>query len=130
MATGASVLAKVTSVLRRTHVTSRVVKFRQVLVRHGNPLLGIGQERANVDTVVDPQPVVDLIKPEDVAAAGNLLQLGDYKILFDGNVTEAQIRSQEILYGNDVLKVVSYEPIVFDNTIVGWDVIARTSKAA
>lgn len=129
MPTGASLLKKVSAVLAKTHVTSRVVKFRTVLSRDGNALLGIGVTRANLDEDIVPQPVVEFISPEEVAFGGSLLQVGDYRMLFDGNVLESSLETCDILYGNDLLKIVSHNPIVYGGVVVGWQVLARTVKA-
>lgn len=128
MATGASILAKVTAVIRKTHVTYKVVSFRTVLTRSGNQLLGVGVIRANVDEVVDPQPVVELVTQEDVALSGALLQLGDYRILFDGAVLETTLQTCDIMLGPTLLKIISYVPVIYDNTVVAWQVVARTVK--
>lgn len=128
MPSGAALLAKVSAVIRKTHVTYKVVSFRTVLTRNGNALLGVGQTRANLDEVVDPQPVVEIVNQEDVGVSGSLLQLGDYRIMFDGNVLETSLQTCDILLGESLLKIISYVPIIFDNTVVGWQVIARTVK--
>lgn len=129
MATGAAILTKVSNVIRKTKVSHEVVMFRTVLVRHGNPLLGIGQTRANLDELVDPPPIVELVTPEDVALGGSLLQLGDYRLTFDGNVPEEKLQTCEVLLGDDVLKIVNYNSITIYGTIVGWQVLARTAMA-
>ena len=129
MASGAALLSKVSSILKRTNVTSREVSFRTVQTSGGNALLGLGQSVTSLDLPVDPPPVVMLLKPEEVAAGGSLLQLGDYSMLFAGSVSEETLKTSEIVYGSDVLKIISYEPIVFDGIVVAWNVIARTSKA-
>lgn len=130
MPTGASLLAKVSAIIRKTHVTYQAVSFRTVLSRDGNSRLGLGVVRANLDELVDPQPVVEIITQEEVALGGNLLQLGDYRLLFDGNVLETTLQTCDIMLGPSLLKIISYIPIIFDATVVGWQVIARTVRAA
>lgn len=130
MPSGDVLRAKVAAILKRTQVTSRVVKFRSVSASGGNALLGLGQTLNTTDVVCDPQPVVELLKPEDVASAAGILQLGDYSVLFDGGVPESTLKTHEILYGTDVLKIISYDPVVFAGVVVAWKVLARTAKAS
>lgn len=117
---------KVHQILARTTVTHRPVSFRTVVSRHGNPLLGLGQDRANVDELVSPPPVVELLRPDEVASSGSLLQLGDYRFTFAGQLPETTLKTAQILYGDDVLRILSYEPIVYQGLVIAWVVLART----
>jgi hypothetical protein len=130
MSTGAGIQSKIASVLSKVQGTSRVVKFRDSRPTGGNALLGVGQTVTNHDVDITPQPTVELMTPEDIAASGALLQLGDYRFIFDGAITEATLKNSNVVYGTDVLKVVSYNPQVIFGTIVAWTVIARTVKAS
>lgn len=129
MASGAAIRSKIARALGRLNVTSRTVMLRSVMSSGGNPVLGLGQSVSSTDVVVDPQPAVELIAAEEVAAAKSLLQLGDYRLTFAGTLTENTLKNSEILYGTDVLKVIRYDPIAIDGTVVAWSVIARVAKA-
>jgi hypothetical protein len=125
---GSVVQSKIAKVLKRLGATSRVVQFRSMTATGGNATLGLGRTVTSADTPVDPQPAVELVKLEEIAGGGSLLQLGDYRITFAGSVPESTLTSSEILYGTDILKVVSYEPVPLNGVIVCWRVIARTVK--
>lgn len=119
----------VSKVLAQVNATSRPVKFRVVARTGGNSILGVGQTITNIDTLVAPPPVVDYIKEEEVAGGAGLIQLGDYRILFAGSVPETTLQVSFILYGTDVLKILSYQPAVLGGVVAVWQVLARTVKA-
>jgi hypothetical protein len=126
---GISLQNKISKVIGTVHATIRPVKFRIVTKTGGNPLLGTGQTLVNVDTLVEPQPVVEYVKEEEVAGGMGLIQLGDYRFTFDGKVTETTLKTAQILYGTDVLKILSFQPAAFDSVTAAWQVLARTVKA-
>jgi hypothetical protein len=125
MATGDSVKGKVAGVLKRLEATAREVKFRTMTVVGGDPVLGIGGTVTFVDTRVEPQPAVDLVKTEEIATSGGLYVMGDYHIIFAGSVLETTLKTSTILYGAETLKIIRYEPNVLQKVVVAWDVIAR-----
>lgn len=129
MATGLQVQAAITRVLSQVQATHRPVYFRQVFRSGGNPVLGVGQNIANIDTLLDPQPVVNQVKEDDVASSGGLLQFGDYQLTLAGTFPEDTLKLCEFIYGSDVLKVIHYTPSVFGGVVAAWSVLARTSKA-
>lgn len=130
MPSGAVIQAKIAKVLTKVGATYRVVTFRDSHPVGGNALLGVGQTTITNDVAIDPQPAVETLSVEEVASGGALLQLGDYRFVFSGTVPEAQIKTSNIVYGSDILKIVSYKPAVLFGTVIAWEVIARTIKAA
>lgn len=130
MASGSTLKSKVAQILAKTHVTSREVRLRSVERSGGDAVLGIGQYHTLSDEPVSPQPVVERIRSLEFANANSLAQVGDYRIFFDASISETSLQDKEIVYGSDVLKIVSFDPVVFDATIVGWQVIARTAKVS
>jgi hypothetical protein len=77
------------------------------------------------DVVCDPQPVVELIAASDVADSAGTLQLGDYRLIFSGAVPEDTLKTGMLVYGDEVLKIIKYEPFAFDQTVAAWQVTAR-----
>lgn len=125
MATGAAVQAKIKAVLARLNATPRVVKLRETTQTTGNPLLGIGTVVVT-DTTVSPQPAAELVRAEEVTGSGGLLQPGDWRFIFDGTIAESQLRTKQILFGNEVLTIVHVEPYALQGVTVGYSVIGRT----
>jgi hypothetical protein len=125
MASGQSVQTKVAKVLARLQPTSRTVSFREIAQTGGNRVLGLGTTVTSTDVVVDPQPSVEILRTDEIADSSGFLQMGDYKILFAGTVAESTFKTNMIIYGDEVLKVVQYIPIALDKTVVAWEVMAR-----
>lgn len=128
--TGAQLQAKVSKVLAKVNATARPVWLRSTTVAGGNAVLGIGQASTTVDTFMSPQPVVTLFKADDVAGSGGLIQFGDYRVIVAGSYTEAQLLATELLYGSDVLKVLSATPYPFAGVIAAWELVARAVKSS
>lgn len=128
MPTGPSFQAKVTRLLDRFKATSRQVSFRKVDHVGGDRTLGLGRLEEVTETVLNPQPVVQLYTVDEIANSGGFLQLGDYQLLIAGSVNEDVLRTNQIVYGTEVLKIVKYVPIAFDQTVVAWEVTARAIK--
>jgi hypothetical protein len=125
---GAALQAKIAKALAKLGATHKTVYLRTVSVTGGNSVLGIGQTKSNSDTELDPQPAVTMVDSWEIANSGGLLQLGDYKFTMAGTVEEATLRGSLVVYGEDVLKVISYKPSVINGTVVAWEVLARTVK--
>jgi hypothetical protein len=128
MASGLAVRAKIRSALRKLSATSRPVYFRTRTVTGGNQLLGIGSTVTVSDALVDPQPAVELLSAEQIAASGGLYQAGDYGLVFDGSIAESTFQTKQLVYGSDVLAIVRYEPAVINGTVVAWTITARSVK--
>jgi hypothetical protein len=125
---GTALQAKIAKTLKKLGATHKTVYLRTVSVSGGNTVLGLGQTKSNSDTELDPQPAVTLVDAWDIANSGGLLLLGDYKLTLAGTVEEATLRGSLIVYGEDVLKMISYKPSVLDGTVVAWEVVARAVK--
>lgn len=52
------IISKIDAVFNRLQVTDRTVVSRVIQVSGGDPLTGRGATATNVDTVLDPQPVI------------------------------------------------------------------------
>lgn len=128
MASGVGLATKVNALLRRFNATSRVVKLRKVTQTGGNPRLGIGGAVIAEDMVLDPQPTVSLVQPQTVGVSGGLYQLGDYQLTVSSNVTEDDLKTSFILYGDDQLKIVHFDPVTFGGVVVAWNVMARSVR--
>lgn len=129
MASGQALQGRIGKLLKRLNVTHRTVKLRDVSTSGGNSLLGIGGTVSTTDTVVDPQPVVSLAEAQVIANSGGLYQLGDYEILFSGTIAETTLRNRLVVYGDEVLRIIHIEPVVFGGVVVVWRVMTRTAKA-
>ena len=128
MATGSQVRAKIQAKLAALNATPRTVSFRTMTRTGGNPLLGIGGTVTYTDTVADPQPAAELIRAEDIAGSGGLLQPGDWSFTFAGTIPEETFRNSSLLFGTEVLNIVQVSPYALNGVIVGWGVIARTAQ--
>jgi hypothetical protein len=124
MASGSQIQAKIAKVLTRLNATGRVVSWRTVTVTGSHPVLG-GGTRTNTDEVCDPQPAVDILPTDAIATSSGLLQLGDFKLTFSGDVPEAYFATKMLMYGDQVLHIVKRDPVAIYGTIVAWEVIAR-----
>jgi hypothetical protein len=129
MPSGLALRNKVAQVMKRLHATSRVVKLRVASASGGNDLLGLGQSQTVQDTVVDPQPTVNLLTADDIATSGGVYILGDYQFLFTGSIAESTLRKSHILYGDEVLRIVELEAIAMGGVVVAWRVVARSLKS-
>lgn len=126
MPTGIQVQAKIKSTLDRLNATSRVVSLRNVSHTSGNALLGLGQTQTVTDTVLTPQPAVETVNAEQIAVVGgDRIQLGDYLFTLDGTIAESTFKTQMLVYGTEVLKIVHYEPFALDGLVMAWQVYAR-----
>lgn len=130
MALGTAFQAKVAALLTKLNATAKVVKFRNITRAGGSAVLGLGGTVTITDTVVDPQPAVRVLDTEAVAASGGILQPGDYELIFAGTIPEATLRNRQVLYGDDVLKVLEISPAAIDGIVVAWTVLARTVSPA
>ena len=129
LATGTQLRTKIAAKLAGLSATPRVVKFRQETRTGGNTRLGVGGTVTTVDTVVDPQPAVQMVKAEELAGTTSLLQPGDWEFLFAGTTSEDTLRTHQILFGDtEVLNIVQVEPYALNDVVVAWRVIARTAK--
>lgn len=130
MASGASVKASVKRALAKLNATQAVWQFRLVTHSGGNSRLGIFTgTTTTTDTAIDPQPAEQLLKAEDVATSGGLFAMGDYKLTLHGDVDETLLRTQLMVRGSDVCRIVSYHPAgVLNGVVVAWEVIARVAK--
>lgn len=128
MATGTSLQNKATRLLKRFQATSREVSLRTITHTGGDQVLGLGQMVATTTTVLDPQPVIEVYSVDQIAHSDGLLQMGDYRVIMSGAVTEDTIKNSLIVYGDEVLKIVKYVPAAFDQTVVVWDITARAIK--
>lgn len=126
MASGAQVQAKIKAVLGQLQATPRVVRFREVTQTGGNTVLGIGGTVTTTDTDIDPQPAAQMVTSETIAGSGGLLLPGDWEFTFDGTINETNFRTKQILFGDEVLNIVHYEPYALQGITVGYTVIART----
>lgn len=128
MASGASLQTKIKNLLAKLDASGRVVSFRQVSTSGGSSLLGVGQTTLNIDTVCSPQPAVQLLRADEVAVSGGVYQMGDYRLTFDGTVPETTFRTSLIVYGDEVLKPVTWTPSAIYGVAIAWQVIARSIK--
>jgi len=128
MATGAQVRAKIKAVLADLRASSRTVKFREVTYVGGNSMLGVGGTATETLTVVTPVPAVETVTAEEVNSSGGLLQPSDYRLTFDGTIAEANFRTKQLVYGDEVLNIVHFEPYTLRGVIVAWGVIGRTVR--
>jgi hypothetical protein len=129
MATGAQIQAKIKSVLDRLQATPRVVRFREVTQTGGNDLLGIGGTVTVTLSAIDPQPAAELVRAEEITGSNSLLQPGDWRFIFSGDTSEDDLRTKQLLFGDEILNIVHVEPYALGTVIVGWGVIARTVQA-
>jgi hypothetical protein len=127
---GKAVQTQISHVLDQVQASLRPVFFRVVARTGGNPILGTGQTITNLDTLVVPTPAVEYVKEDEVAGGMGLIQLGDYKIIFAGTVAESTLKLSFILYGTDVLKILSYQPATLGGVAAAWQVLARTVSAS
>lgn len=127
MATGSQIKAKIQAKLTALNATPRVVSFRQMTRTGGNTRLGIGGTVAYADTVSDPQPAAELVRAEDIAGSGGLLQPGDWSFTFSGAIPEETLRTSSLLFGTEVLNIVQISPYALNGIVVAWGVIARTA---
>jgi hypothetical protein len=125
MPTGSSIRAKIARTLEKLNATGRPVYWRVVTTTGGNPILGIHGTTTTVDTLISPQPAVDKVPTEQVVSSGGRLQIGDYRLTFDGTVSETYFATRLLVYGSSVLKIVSVDPFAIYGTIVAYEVIAR-----
>lgn len=128
MASGDQLQAKIKATLLSLQATSRVVKFREVTQVDGHPRLGIGGTITVTETDIAVQPAVELVRSDEIAGSAGILMPGDYRFTFDGTVSEDLLRTQQILYGSEVLHIVHVEPHPFKGVIAAWTVIARTMQ--
>lgn len=129
MATGKALQNRVGALLKRLNATSRVVKLRNVTTSGGNTVLGIGGTVTTTDTVADPQPAVELLDADVISNSNGLYQVGDYRFFFSGAIPEATLRNRLIVYGDEILKVIRFDPVSLGGVVVVWEVTARTIKA-
>ena len=129
MASGKALQSRIGKLIKRLNVTHRTVKLRDVSTSGGNSLLGLGGTVSTTDTVVDPQPTVSLADAQTIANSGGLYQLGDYEMLFAGTIPEATLKNRLVVYGDEVLRIVNIDPVVFGGVVVVWKVMTRTAKA-
>jgi hypothetical protein len=129
MSAGSNLQKKVSALLKRLDASARVVSLRQVTTTGGNTLLGIGGRVTTTDTVCDPQPVVTLLDADIVAHSGGIYQVGDYELMFAGDIPEATLKSRLIVYGDEVLKIVKMDPVAMNGIVAVWKVTARTVKS-
>jgi hypothetical protein len=128
MASGAQVQAKIKAVLGKLQATPRVVQLRSVTRSGGDDLLGIGGVVVESLTPVTPQPAAQLLAAEEIMSSGGLLMPGDWKFIFAGDTPESELRTRQILFGDEVLNIVRVEPYALGGVVVGWGVIARTVR--
>jgi hypothetical protein len=128
MATGSQVSAKIKAVLDRLQATPRTVQFRSVSQTGGNERLGLGGTVTVTLTAIDPQPAAELIKVEEISSSGGILLPGDWRFIFAGDTDEDDLRTQQLLFGDEVLNIVHIEPYSLGGIVVGWGVIGRTTK--
>lgn len=128
MPTGPQVLAKVVAALTKANPSPRVVQFRQVTQTGGNTRLGVGGTTTVTTSEISTQPAVEAVTSEDIGSSAGRVQPGDWRFTFAGDVEESDLRTKQILYGDEVLNIVDCQPYAFGGTIVGWSVIARTSQ--
>ena len=130
MASGSSLRRTVGNVLKRLNATAYPVYFRDVATTGGDPLLGTGGVTTITDTLVDPQPAVDLVPVDLVAAGGEFYQPGDYRMIFAGTIDSTTLHSCLLRYGEEVLRPVRIDPVAFGGVIVAWEVTARLAQAS
>jgi hypothetical protein len=128
MPSGSSIQSKISKTLERLNATSRLVYLRSVSSSGGNSLLGLGQSVSSSDTLAEPQPAVDLMTTHEIAVSGNFFQMGDYKMIFAGTIEESTWQTNLIVYGEEVLKIVRYDPQTIYGTVAAWEVVARAVK--
>jgi hypothetical protein len=126
MATSAQILAKVQALLTKLHATPRVVQFRSVGRTGGSDLLGIGGTVTVTLTAIDPQPAVEPIKLEEVNGSAGVLQPGDWRFIFAGDVAENDLKTKQLLFGSEILNIVQYRPFPIYDGIVAWEAIGRS----
>lgn len=126
MSTGETLRAKAKSLLAKFQATSRVVQFREVTQTGGNTRLGAGGITTATLTPIDPQPAVMQVSAEDISRLGAKVQPGDWEFIFDGTIPESEFQAKQILYGDEVLHIVQYEPYPMNGIVVAWSVIGRT----
>lgn len=129
MATGAQIQAKIKSVLGRLQATPRVVRFREVTQTGGDALLGIGGTSTVTLTAITPQPAAEMVKAEEITGDSGLIQPGDWRFIFSGDTSEDDLRTKQLLFGDEVLNIIRIEPFALGGVIVGWSAIARTTQA-
>lgn len=130
MASGSSLRRTVGTVLKRLNATAYPVYFREVTTTGGDPLLGTGGTTTVTDTLIDPQPAVDLVPVDLVAAGGAFYQPGDYRMVFAGSVDSDLLHSRLLRYGEDILTPVRIDPVAFGGVIVAYEVTARLAQAS
>lgn len=129
MASGKSVQASIKRTLKRVQATTRTVSLRQVAVTGGNALLGINQNAVNTDTVCDPQPSVQDLQQDEITSSGGRFIAGDLRLIFAGDIPEATLNASLILYGSDILKIITKTPSPIFGVNAAWNVIARSMTA-
>ena len=126
MPSGAAIQSRVARALRTVRASAYPVSLRRTVTTGGNTLLGIGVQRATVDTEMDPPPAVRQVTAEEVATSGGLYQAGDYRFICAGSISREALRNSHLLYGDQVLRIVRMDESVIDGTVVSWTVTART----
>ena len=126
MANGRSLQRKIGGLIRKFQVVDRVVQLRTISQTGGNQLLGLGGTVQTTDVVLDPQPIVNYADAEMVAQSNGLYRIGDYELTLSGTVTEEQLKSSVILYGEEQLKIVSLDRAIMTGVVVVWKLVART----
>lgn len=128
MATGAQIQAKIKAVLEKLQATPRLVQFRSVSQAGGNSRLGVGGTVTETLTAIEPQPAAELLKAEEINSSGGILMPGDWRFIFAGDTVESDLRTKQLLFGDEVLNIVQVEPYALGGVIVGWSAIGRTVK--
>jgi hypothetical protein len=130
MSAGTAAQAQLARALKKLNATHKVVRFRLVTQSDGNTLLGLPGTTTTTDTDIDPQPVVEMLKPEEIETSRGLFMMGDYKLLFAGSVDETLLRTRLLLLGTDVLRIIRYYPAgTLNGVVLAWEVIARVAQA-
>jgi hypothetical protein len=127
MPTGAQLQARIKAVLLKLKATPRTVQFRSIERTGGNDLLGLHGTTTETLTAVTAV-AAELVVADQVNSSGGLLQPGDWRFIFAGDTAEADLRTKQILFGDEVLNIVQIYPYAFDEVMAGWEVIARTVK--
>lgn len=126
MASGAQVQGAIKRALKRLNATTRVVKLRQVTRVGGNNRLGLGQDVDFTDTLCDPQPSVEYVSQSEIASSAGIFFVGDIRFTFAGDIPEATMKQSLIVYGTDVMKMVTCEPRPLFGVNAAWHVVGRT----
>lgn len=128
MSRGTAIRAKIANALGRVQATPFEVKLRSVVRTGGNALLGIGETATATDVVVSPQPSVRQMTSEEIASSGGLLQAGDYRFVFSGDLERSTLATHQIVYGDKLLSITRVRESVLFGTVVAWIVTARSTE--